>query len=85
MGRTVPVTKKGYAELLKDLLSNQPAVYRRTEATTQELADREAKVSELELKLILPDEEFGCSADLQKGLDARVGELELTKRVLGSK
>lgn len=84
VGRTIPVTKKAYEDLPSDFASNLQAVRRGAEATTHDLADCEAKVSKLELNFQLLVEETGLAGDLQKRLDAKVGEFESANRALGS-
>lgn len=64
MGLAVTVSKKGYVELLRDLASDLLAVRRGAEPTTEKLAEREARYSELDLKLQLSAEEVRHAVDL---------------------
>lgn len=56
MGRTVPVTIKGYVKLLKDLARDLHSVCFGAEVTTKQLSDREPKLSDSELMVQLLSE-----------------------------
>lgn len=54
------------------------------EATTEKFTDWGTTFSELAVKHHLTTEEAWCGGDLQRHLDAKVGDLKLTKRALES-
>lgn len=50
-GYEVPVSKKGYLELVRSLVNSAQGAWRRCAATAQKLAAREARLKHLELKV----------------------------------
>lgn len=80
VGRCVHATEKGYVELVWDLSRDLQGLYREAEATTEKLAEQEAKRSELDQKVQLLVEEAGRARDLQKRLDDKIGELVSAKK-----
>lgn len=81
----VLVTKNGSVKLLCCLSSDLRAIRRRAEATTEKLAEQEAKLRELDLKHQLMAEESWNAGDFPKRLDAELGVLESSERNLESR
>lgn len=51
VGRAISLTKKGYVGLTRDLCSELQVVRHGAESSTAKLASREAKLSELDMKV----------------------------------
>lgn len=66
VGRAVPVAKKGYVKLIRNLANDLQTVHRGAEVTREKLAERKAKFGELDLNVQLLAEEAGRADDLQK-------------------
>lgn len=79
---TVLFSKKGYVELLQSLAGKVQSRCCECETTTWQLAERNAIMEELELKVSLLAEEAGQLGKMQRRLEAKVGESNSTKRAL---
>lgn len=71
----LPGLRRGHVELLRDLASESQAVSRRDEGTTQKLSGLETRLGGLVLRVQFLADEAGHVVDLQKHLDAQVGEI----------
>lgn len=85
VSRAVPVIKKGYMHLIRDFTMDLQAVYRGAEATTAKVAEREPRLSELDMNAQLLTEKASRTADLQKRSGAKSKELELVNKELEEK
>lgn len=66
MGRAVPVSKNGCVDILHSLASKFQVVLRGSESTKLKLADREATIGALELKVQFLADKAGRVGDFQK-------------------
>lgn len=69
-GLEVPVSTKGYVELLRILASEVQTARRESQAASCELSVRKAKLGELERKIQILTGDVRRAADLQKELSA---------------
>lgn len=81
----MPVSKKIYVGLIRDLAGDLQAFPRRAEDTTEKGKEPKAKVSELGLEVQLLTEEAGHAGDLQKLSETKTNELELVGKDLKTK
>lgn len=79
------MSETGYVELLLILASRPKVVHHKSESLTHKLADRDARVKQLELKVQLLTDEAGKVADMQMQLTAKVAEIASEKEALVEK
>lgn len=79
------VTKNSYGELVRPFARALQTIRRGTETPTEQLSEREAMFSELDLKVQLLAEKDKCTGDLQNLLDEKIVEPGQIERDLDSK